>query len=323
MDNTFDKSESKVFDFMQAVEDQKAMDKQDEDFKNSTNYKLRKLDENREIVNKEHLEEIFSRIFKDAVPLSDDYKNANKENLKNYFNDFIKNRNPNGLQFYIHEALKKNNSPFVKKILEAVEDITKNEYTDKALNIDDIKPNELVFNSPYDNTTKIDIVGKDLEIPELVNVIKNNVKQTALSEITRAKKEKEMLKNVEAELVNDINVDTPEKVEEAVELRGLTKKKDYVPTLFEGVMIASINKINYLFESGKMQNENIYGALDEYKSDNYIKTESVYGSIEDLAFIEAVKEYTCLSMLKALKLESFDIRYVNDLANEYAYTVKL
>ena len=43
-----------------------------------------------------------------------------------------------------------------------------------------------------------------------------------------------------------------------------------------------------------------------------------FASPEELAFIESVKEYTALSILKALKLESFDKYRVNDLAQEYA-----
>ena len=43
-------------------------------------------------------------------------------------------------------------------------------------------------------------------------------------------------------------------------------------------------------------------------------------SVMDHAFIEAVKEYTALTMLKALKLESFTYNDVEKLAEEYAYT---
>ena len=41
-------------------------------------------------------------------------------------------------------------------------------------------------------------------------------------------------------------------------------------------------------------------------------------SIMDHAFVEAVKEYTALSMLRALKLESFSYSDVERLADAYA-----
>lgn len=318
MDTTkLNDSERTVIDFIGSVEQEKRDIQNAKEFDNSTKVKLRVLDKEKDKLKKDLVNGTLSEIFVKSVPLSDDYKVANDNELKDYFGNFIKSRYGEDIDTYVTEVKAKNKSAFIKKLLEAAETEAEEEFKDKALNIDDIKVDELVFNSPEDTSRKIDIIGKDLDIDEISDIINNNVKETAMSEITRAKREKEKLKEVEAELAKDINIDSEEKVEEALELRGLNNTKDYTPTLFEGVMIGSTTKINSLVNSGQLGNINIYNTLAEYGR----VTEGV-GSPEELAFIESIKEYTCLSMLKALKFEDFNLDYVNNLANEYAYTVK-
>lgn len=317
MDTTkLNESENKVIDFIKSVEAEKKNIQNEKDFNNSIEVKLRVMNKEKDKLKKDLIDGTLSSIFVKSVPLSDDYKVAYNNELKDYFGNFIQNRYNKDVDTYVTEVNSKKKSPFVGKLLEAADEKAEEVFKDKALNIDDIKTDELVFNSPEDTSKKIDIIGKDLEVDEISDIINNNVKETAISEITRAKKEKERLKEVEAELAKDINIDSEEKIEEALELRDMNGK-DYTPTLFEGVMIGSTNKINSLVNSGQLGNVNIYGTLAEYGK----FTEAV-GTPEELAFIESIKEYTCLSMLKALKLETFNIDYVNNLANEYAYTVK-
>ena len=68
-------------------------------------------------------------------------------------------------------------------------------------------------------------------------------------------------------------------------------------------------------ESGRFDGEYTFNTLTEYD----LPENDGKSSIEEMAFIESVKEYTKLNILKALKLESFDKYKVSDLANEYAY----
>jgi hypothetical protein len=165
----------------------------------------------------------------------------------------------------------------------------------------------------------LDVIGRDLSTSEIAQRVKDNVKTTALSEISRAKKEKEDIKNIEAELANDINVDTPAKVQESEEFYGINQVRDYVPTLFGGIMINKLNKISPVYESGEMQNVYTYDALAEYGIHSPVNDDgSAYATEGELAFIESVKEYTALSVLKALKMENFDKYRVADLAQEYA-----
>ena len=55
----------------------------------------------------------------------------------------------------------------------------------------------------------------------------------------------------------------------------------------------------------------LYDVMSEFR-DNDETSES------DYAFVEAVKEYTCLSMLKGLKFESFTKDDISRLAEMYA-----
>ena len=316
--NTFVDREKKVLSFMEQVEETRLMQNEEDAFRNSTDYKLKTLDKCSDDAKNICLDKIFCKLYKDAIPLNDEYKNAYTQDLDACFKDFIDQRCPRGIEFYVKEGLKKN-SPFARKVLEAVNNLVNDQMENKAMNIEDYDVKDLVFNTTDDVQKKLDIIGQDLSVPEISQAVKDNVKQTALSEITRARDEKEALKSLESELANDVNVNTAESVEEILELRGLGPR-DYVPTLFEGVMISKLNMIQPMYDSGDLQAVYTYGAMEEYGKPSTITEsgEPEFASAEELAFIEAVKEYTALSVVKALKLESFDKYRITDLAQEYA-----
>lgn len=60
------------------------------------------------------LDKIFSKLYKDAVPLNDDYKTTYGDNLDTGIKDYISRKCPNGILYYVHEAIKKGN-PIAKK----------------------------------------------------------------------------------------------------------------------------------------------------------------------------------------------------------------
>ena len=312
--STFEDREKKVLSFMEAVQEQREIKEEEDNFINSTEYKLKTLDKCEKDAKEICLDKIFSKIYKDAIPLNDDYKNAYADDLDDAYKSFMASRCPKGIEFYVREGIKRN-SPFARKVLEAVNDLVEDQYRQKALNIEDYDAKDLIFSTNDDVQLKLDVVGQSLSGPEISQAVKDNVKQSALSEITRAKQEKENIKNIESELAKDININTQEAVEEALELRGYGQPKDYVPTLFEGIMINKLNMIQPKYESGQMQEVYTYNALSDY---GYETTEGAFATPEELAFIESVKEYTGLNMLKALKLEQFTKYRIDDLAQEYA-----
>lgn len=312
--NSFQDSEKKVFNFMDEVQKNLEAEKQEEDFKNTTNYKLKVLDKAEKDAKNLCLDSLFSRIYKDAVPLSDDYKVAHAEDIDACYNDFIQKHCPDGIEYYVKEVINKNNA-FAKKVMEAVDTLVKEEFHDKAMNIEKLSVDEIpIENDKNDIIVKIRAISDDLSCPELSEVVKNNVKATALAEIEKAKAEKEHIKNLEEQLANDVKVRTPEDVAEAVALHDLDAKRDYVPSLFEAVVINKVNKLKPKFESGELQGVNIYNTMMEFGKD----ASDEPATLEELAFIEAVEEYTCLSILNATKMESFNKYYVKDLAEKYA-----
>lgn len=319
--NTFEKSENKVLSFMEQVQEQALVKEQEDSFKNSIDYKLKVLDKCEDDAKAVCLDKIFSKIYKDAVPFNDEYKTAYGDDLDKEFSDFIQTRCPKGIEYYVKEGIRKK-SPFAKKVLEAVDELVKDQYRDKAFNINDYEPKDLVFKSSDDVQQKLNLIGQELNVPEISQAVQNNVKQTAISEINRAKKEKETLKNIETELANDVNINTVEAVENALELRGLGKAKVYKPSLFQSIMINKTNNLVNMNESGELPSVYLYNSLEEIfgKETKVEESENsdTNASLEELAFVEAVKEYTCLSILKALKLESFNKYTVSDLADEYA-----
>lgn len=310
--NTFSDSKKHVFNFMDEVQNELNAKKEEDEFRNSTDQKLKTLDKCQDDAKEVCLDAIFAQIYRNAVPLNDDYKVAHAEDIDATFKDFIARKCPKGIEYYVKEGLKKNN-PYAKKILEAVNDLVNDEYRDKAMNIEDYSVDDLPFKTTSDIVDKLDNINNELSGPEISQTIKDNVKTTALAEITKAKQEKENLKNLESELANDVNMRTEESVQNRLEILGFDNVKDYEPSLFESVMINKVNKLTPIYNSGKLQNENIYNTLEEYG-----KVTEGTASLEELAFIEAVEEYTGLSMLKALRFEPFDKYTLKDLKDQYS-----
>ena len=311
--NTFQDREQRVFDFMNEVQNELKNKEQEDAFKNSTDYKLKTLNKCEDEAKGVCLDTIFAQIYRNAVPLNDDYKTSQADDLDASFKDFMNKRCPKGIEYYVHEGLKKNN-PFAKKVLEAVQALVEDTYNDVAMNIEDHDVSELPFKKTDDINGKLNDICDKMSVPELSEVINNNVKQTAMAEISKAKEEKEKLKQFELDLAKDMSVRTEESVQTAMELAGLKDKRDYEPTLFESIMINKINDLRSK-HGDVVSGVNLYGALSDY---GYPANENTNISVEEMAFVESVKEYTAWSVLKALKLESMDKYKVHDLASQYA-----
>ena len=312
--------ENRVFSFMEKVQTERLIKEEEDAFMNTTDYKLKTLDRCAADAKDKCVNKLFSRIYSDSLPLSDEYKKTNVEDIDRVCADFINSRCPRGLEFYVKEGLKKKN-PFAMKVIEAVDELVSNEYNQKALDIDNYNVNDLVFTSNDDVQKKLDVIGTDLSSDEISQAVKDNVQTTVKSEIMRAQKAKEDLKNIESELANDINVTTKESVEDALELRGYSRKpKDYDPSLFEAVFLSKIKKVTPMMESGEYVPKTDLRKELAIFGKEYNEEAEYTPSVEDVAFIEAVEEYTALSMMKALKLESFNkydlkehiYRYLND-----------
>lgn len=306
-------NETKVLSFIDQIEAERQNKIQDTEFTNSLEYKYKCLNKAKEDGKKECLNKIFEKFYLNSIPLNDDYKSACCDEIKSDINGYVKSRGYDDIAYYVGEAMRKG-SKAACRIMESVQAIIDESFKEKEMNINDYNASDLVFKMDDDMVKKIDIVSQDLELDDLSKVISDNVKNTAVAEIKRAKREKEEAKALEAELANDLNVTNESAIDFALELRGMKDKKIFQPSLFEGIMIGKLEKTSLMAESGA-PSVYLYNAMSDYgMSEN-----NSFASPEEIAFVESVREYTLLNISKALKLENFNLSMIREMAQEYAY----
>lgn len=307
-------NEQKVFGFIDKIDSDRREKIQDTELQNSMEYKYKCLQNAKDDCRKQCLSKIFEKFYLNAIPLNDEYKNACSEEIKSDIPAFVKHRGHEDLVYYVGEALKRcgrEGNP-AKSIMEAVDAIVDGAFRDKEMNLKDYQSSDLVFKMDDEIVKKIDVASQDLGLDDLSKVIADNVQSTAEAEIIRAKKEKEEARALEAQLANNLNITSEAAIENELALRGLTDKKIFQPSLFEGIMIGKLEKTSLMAESGS--STYLYNALSEYG----INSDGSFASPEEVAYVESVREYTLLNISKALKLENFTLNMLREMAQDYA-----
>ena len=310
----FNDRERTVLDFMDRVKQKRRDEQKENEFKQSSTYKLRELDKQEKKARCDCANMVFAKLYRDAVPLSDDYKVAHKDDLDNEIREFISARAPQGdIEYYVREAIKKGSKP-AKDIQESVDTLVNNFYAEKAMDINKWNVEDLVFRTGEDTQQKINAITQDLALDDVTQIIRDNVKSSAISEITRAKKEKQEIEELENELSNDMKVKTEEAIDYRLALAGLTERKVFNPSLFQGIMIGKVNQLTKMQESGTLDSDFLYNTLEDYG----MMESSKEPSIEERAFVESVKELTKIQLIKTLCMEHFKLQDIRDMALEYA-----
>lgn len=310
----FNDRERTVLDFMDRVKQKRRDEQKENEFKQSSTYKLRELDKQEKKARCDCTNMVFAKLYRDAVPLSDDYKVAHKDDLDNEIREFISARAPQGdIEYYVREAIKKGSKP-AKDIQESVDRIVNNFYAEKAMDINKWNVEDLVFRTGEDTQQKINAITQDLALDDVTQIIRDNVKSSAISEITRAKKEKQEIEELENELSNDMKVKTEEAIDYRLALAGLTERKVFNPSLFQGIMIGKVNQLIKMQESGTLGSDFLYNTLEDYG----MMESTQEPSIEERAFVESVKELTKIQLIKTLCMERFNLQDIRDMALEYA-----
>ena len=310
----FNDRERSVLDFMDRVKQKRRDEQKENEFKQSSTYKLRELDKQEKKARCDCANMVFAKLYRDAVPLSDDYKVAHKDDLDNEIREFISARAPQGdIEYYVREAIKKGSKP-AKDIQESVDRIVNNFYAEKAMDINKWNVEDLVFRTGEDTQQKINAITQDLALDDVTQIIRDNVKSSAISEITRAKKEKQEIEELENELSNDMKVKTEEAIDYRLALAGLTERKVFNPSLFQGIMIGKVNQLTEMQESGTLGSDFLYNTLEDYG----MMESTQEPSIEERAFVESVKELTKIQLIKTLCMERFKLQDIRDMASEYA-----
>ena len=310
----FNDRERNVLDFMDRVKQKRRDEQKENEFKQSSTYKLRELDKQEKKARCDCANMVFAKLYRDAVPLSDDYKVAHRDDLDDEIREFISTRAPQGdIEYYVREAIKKGSKP-AKDIQESVDTLVNNFYAEKAMDINKWNVEDLVFRTGEDTQQKINAITQDLALDDVTQIIRDNVKSSAISEITRAKKEKQEIEELENELSNDMKVKTEEAIDYRLALAGLTERKVFNPSLFQGIMIGKVNQLTKMQESGTLDSDFLYNTLEDYG----MMESSKEPSIEERAFVESVKELTKIQLIKTLCMEHFKLQDIRDMASEYA-----
>ena len=268
----------RVLDFINSVDKEKENEAKMNAFRHSDVYKRNFMDRECEKGKEECLKHIVQTCYKNATPLSDEYKDA----FYNDFSDCIDKHCPDGLLFYFREGIRKGTcGERCKKMVEAVCKEMDQAYCDMRACPEKYDENDLVFRMDPEMQTRMDLLSKDLELDDISELINQSVKSSAESEIRRAKEEKEKAKELEKELANDMSVTSESAIERELDLRNLRQPKFFQPTLFQGIMIDFTEQADSL-----PMDSYTYHALEAYGMDGE-ENSPMY-----TAFVETVKEYT-------------------------------
>lgn len=292
-DSSIETREQKMVNFMNDIQENMRQQKKTENLMNSDHAKRRFLENEKSKAKGICLDRIFSKVYKDALPIDDSYKIAYGTDLDKEFRDFVQIRDPEGLVHYVQESIKHGSRP-AKMLMEEVNSLVKNYYMEMGLNISKTSTEDMEFDpDDVEVATKIDDISDKMNTEEISEIIKDNVKKAAIADIKKVKDHQEEMKNLVDDLKNDPSITSEAAIDRRLGVAGLNNPQFYQPGLFEGIMI---NKTNLIKESGK--------DLDDVARNKK-------------AYFESVKELTKLNVLSAFKLEDVNTNSKR-IAKDYA-----
>lgn len=240
-----DPLQNQVINFIDEVNKKRSFDDTVDKINNDPVVKLRRLNETKQQGVNACMNSIFAKICSNAIPEING-RTACTPDLDKVVANYIANRTGGkDLEFYVKEAIRRNpkHTSVVKNVFESVEKIVRDTYSDKTLNPETITEEDYKFEITPEIDNKLSMLVKDNNLDDLAEVIKDNVRNTAVAEVELAKKEKEERMALEEELTNDESITTESALEEALRERGIGQKTSYYnPSLFEAVMISKFNE---------------------------------------------------------------------------------
>ena len=232
---------------------------------------------------------VICKVYQDAIPMDDEYKYENSEEIQAGFRSYLLRKDANGVYSYIQNASKK--SAPAKMLLEAVDDAVEHFFHKYYEDLQNTDVDEKLV-SDTDVKSMAEQITSDLDYDQISQIIKDNVEHAVQTEVNQTKAEDEKVKELEQQLANDPNIVTEEAINQAMHRAGYGKKKVYEPSLFNGIMIG---RTTILEDVG----------VDE-------------ASIGKEAFVESVMEYTGLELLSVMKMQPLNFAQQKELAREYA-----
>ena len=272
----------KVFHFIESVDQEMQRIDDLNALKNSDTYKINLSKKECERGKEECLRHIIHKFYRNATPLSDEYKDAKCNDML----DDLDRHCPHGLLFYFREAIKRGDcSKRCQRMVEAVEKTVNDAYKDKLVHPENYNEDDLIFRMDPEMMQRVDYLSDELDLDDVSDMVRRSVQTTTMSEVKRAKEEKEKNKELEKELANDLNVTSESTMQYALSRHGMNQPRIFQPTLLQGILIgAADQRANTVTESYN------YHALEEYGFEGEQNT-PIYE-----AFADTVREYTWLVM---------------------------
>ena len=290
--STLMESKDALTDFYKRLEATRVHEDNMHRIHNSREAKLTKIHQETDNLKEACARDLFSQIYRDALPIENEFKAAHSAELDNGVISFIVKRTPGQKCFeYITESKKKGSIPAanMKKAIEETVNTRMHKFYEELeeTDIEDIKVPD------SERSELVQNISIKMDYPEISRIIQENVQKTVQDEIQRSKAEKERMEQIEQQLASNEEVATEESVNEALSRAGMAPNSvPYQPSLFTGIMMSEVSKASKL-------------GMDDMV-------------VEKKAFVESVKEFTKYSMLSVMDLEKFDDKRVNALATQYA-----
>lgn len=286
MNNELSQRENRVMDFINAKNKQIEQQRMDQAIINNPEIKMKKLDAECNDATSICIDTILGRLYKDALPFDDCKKNMSDGEARDEIHAYITDRcNGKNSEYYIKEAIKRTDSPKLKTLLTEAQKSCKEFHKCKSKDIGKLSIKDLNYRK-YLDEDQVTKISARMEFDEISDIIRQNVEKSIDEEVNKTKKEDEYTKMIEDKLAQDNSVVDQASMESALEkLRRYDEPRVFQPSLFSAIMM------------GKSS----------------VMTES---ATEDV-FVETIREYTKLNIIKALKLENFSINKIKNLANDY------
>lgn len=289
---TIDRKREGMAAFLSELREREDQEMLMQQYKENPNYKLSILNEERDKGLENCAAGVICKIYRDALPLDDEYKDANQRELDDGFINTLKQKSPDGVYTFLSSCTSAGCKPaklMLEAVTEAIDDSCRKFYE----NLDEVNPDEIDMGpSSKIVNDAVEKVTAKMDYDQISEIIEQNVQNTVKREIETQKAEDEKLQELQSKLAEDDSVQTESAIEAALMSEGMFKKQ-YQPTLFNGIMIGKVKEFT---ESGDLDTEHV----------------------QKKAFFESVKEYTKIETLSMLNMVKFNQSQLNQLANEYA-----
>ena len=289
--------EKEFSEFFDRIEKKRAEEAAANRMQNSPGVKVLKIKHLKNDVKEKCAGALFAKIYRDSLPMDEEFKIGNRDELDTGAIEFIKLRCPTGCYDYVVES-EKNGSVYAKRMHKAIDETVNSHFRKFYESLADTDTEQIKFDMDSEEGDNLirDISAK-LDYDEISKIIENNVQQTVQNEIERTKEEDERMQAIQEKLAQNEAIVTEEAIDRELYRMGV-KNERYVPSLFSGIMIDKVNQFSESADDIGMEN------------------------VQKKAFFESVKEFTKWSMISVMGLENFKQKDIDQIATRYARSGK-